>query len=352
MKNKVVSLIVLPLVLPALFSCNSRGKKPIEIPYGQKYDSSLKTSENLTEIEYGLLESFIDAKRTFILMVQGTESDCVCYADFLNSLSNWMKEESARVYHIKKDDLIEKKGIRVQSNANSVAIFNKGVLKKQFLFKDMDPIVTDKKAFSDKLNSMVSINQYCFYLDKRQLDLLYSSDYAGFTVLFGRESCSDCRYLYSSFLDDFTSNIKSPLYLFNVDEIRKLGDEQYDAFKDEYGLSSLNSEYGYTTGVVPTFQYVVPAKGISKAEMVKDAAVYLNDHIALQLLSKNYVVTGTYWDGSRYHEFLDGSNIESNLLKKVVPEEETIDGRWKNEAAAKYHNPLIEAFLRFYLETK
>ncbi len=347
MKKAGVSLISLALVLPGVFSCSPTSEKTTLIPLSQKYDSSLGLKEHFVSLEYGLFESFLDNEKTFVLLVQGDEDDCICYYDFCTALTSYMKKEDARIYHIKLKDLREDHGIKAQSNANAIAVFKKGKLISQYLFKDSDKIIKDQEAFNEKMDSMVSWNDNVVYLNKSQLDSLYSSDVAGFTVLFARESCSDCSYMFTAFFEDYASSLKGDLYIYDVTEQRNLSSEEYQAFKDEYGLSSLYSEYGYSTGVVPTFQYIVPGSYSHKADLIKDAAIYAND--TLSLVNNEYQITSSYWNGTLYHEFLDGVNLDSKLLGKTVPFKEVTNGYWANEYANKHHEPLIKEFLKFYI---
>ena len=345
MKKSKISLLALPLILCALSSCeNSDGEKAI-MPYNQEYDSSLSIKERLIDLEYGLLENFISNKKTFALLIQGDDDTCVCYSDFLSALDSYIKDNDARIYHIKREDLEENFNIKHQSNANTIAIFKEGKVSKQYVFKDSDSIIKDQETFNKKLESMVSWANKCYYVSESQLEALYSSSLAGFTILFGRESCSDCAYMDYSFFSDYCVNLKSKMYVFDADKVRK--EDRYQSFKDEYGLSSLyNKDYGYGEGVFPTFQYVVPG-GESKADMIKDMAVFLNDTLTDE--NGTYKISSTYWDGTRTHEFLDGSDIESNLLGKEIDSSEVYNGRWMNEKASAYHWPLIEEFIKFYV---
>ncbi len=347
MKKAGVSLIALSLVLPGLFSCSPTKENATLIPLGQKYDSSLGLKEHFIPLEYGLFENFLDTEKTFVLLVQGDEDDCICYYDFCTALTTYMKKEDARIYHIKLKDLTENHGIKAQSNANAIAVFKKGKLVKQCLFKDSDKTIKDQDAFNEKMDYLISWNDNVVYVNKSQLDALYSSDIAGFTVLFARESCSDCSYMFSAFFEDYALSLKGDLYIYDVTEERNLSSEEYQTFKDEYGLSSVYSEYGYSTGVVPTFQYVVPGTYTHKADLIKDAAVYAND--SSSLVNNEYQVTGSYWSGTLYHEFLDGVNLDSKLLGKTIPNEQVTNGYWSNEYANDYHEPLIKEFLKFYV---
>ena len=347
MKKAGVSLITLSLVLPGLFSCSLSKENTTLIPLGQKYDSSLGLKEHFISLEYGLFENFLDNEKTFVLLIQGDEDDCICYYDFCTALTTYMKKEDARIYHIKLKDLIENHGIKAQTNANAIAVFKKGKLVKQYLFKDSDKTIKDQDAFNEKMDSLVSWNDNVVYVNKSQLDALYSSDLSGFTILFARESCSDCSYMFSAFFEDCASTLKGDLYIYDVSEQRSLSSEEYQTFKDEYGLSSLYSEYGYSTGVVPTFQYIVPGSYTHKADLIKDAAIYAND--SLSLVNNDYQVTTSYWSGTLYHEFLDGVNLDSKLLGKTIPNEQVTNGYWGNEYANDYHEPLIKEFLKFYV---
>ncbi len=347
MKKPYVSLMSLALVLPSLFSCGNTEETAVEMPFGQMYDSSLSSNERLIDLEYGLLDDYIANEKTFALLVQGDDSSCVCYYDFLAALDGYIEENDARIYHIEKEELIDTHGIKIQSNANAIAVFKEGKLAKQYLFKDSDKIVKDQDAFEKKLDSLMGWNVKAKYVSRTQLDSLYDSSVAGFTVLFMRETCSDCAFMNYAFFEDYAINLKDSLYIFDLDSIKKEGDEAYSSFKDEYGLSSKYSEYGYGDGVVPTFQYIVPGKAEHKASLIKDAAIYLNDTLSME--NGEYKIISTYWDDTRYHEFLDGRSFEKNLLGKTIPSSDVHNGRWDNQKANDYHRLIIEEFVKFYI---
>ena len=350
MKNKgFLFLASLPLAM-SLFACETETKKVL-IPFGQEYDSSLALKEHLTKIDYGLYESFLEEKRSFALIVRGDNEDCRCWQIFNETISSYLKEHHARIYVIPREEMLESHSLRFQSGANTIAIYENGALAHQKLIKDSEDLASDPAALSAYLSERLYYLPIR-YISRNQLESLYTADIAGFTIAFGRESCSDCRYLYSNFLAKIAPKLVGGIYLFDVDEIRA-DPEAYQDFKDEYGLSSLYSEFGYGNGVVPTFQYVTPGQAERKAELVKDACVYLND--ALEKDGDTYKVSATYWDNSRSHPFLSESfsNVDLTKVSGIQSEEVYDFGTgaiyWKNEAASFYHDSILKTFLSYYV---
>ena len=51
--------------------------------------------------------------------------------------------------------------------------------------------------------------------------------------------------------------------------------------------------------------------------------------------------------------FLGNTKVETTVLKGMrIPAEDIENGNWKKSAAAKYHNPLLEAYLTAYVGKK
>ena len=131
------------------------------------------------------------------------------------------------------------------------------------------------------------------------------------------------------------------------------------SFKDEYGLSdTLNEEFGYKEGYVPSFSYNLPALG--KASSIRDMFVWGNDTIIKD--GDQYKVAESYFSSSRTNEFLTDEAIlqkagvkMTNLVGLTLSENDVNiynDGSyisWSHSSSAVYEDPLLTAFFSFYL---
>ena len=123
--------------------------------------------------------------------------------------------------------------------------------------------------------------------------------------------------------------------------------EQYQKLKDDYGLSVTgNSVFGYQEGVVPTTQYY-------KRGVLTDASVYFND--AIEENNGVFTVKDSYYTDERVSNLhyledvkfttcLKGLTIQNNDILYT----KTGQPYWSQEDAAKYHTPLLKAFLDYY----
>ena len=81
-------------------------------------------------------------------------------------------------------------------------------------------------------------------------------------------------------------------------------------------------------------------------------AVYFNDTIA-QKEDGTFYIADSYYTKERlpYLKYLKGSN--PNVLKDMTLKDGVLKSKngyyWSQEAASKYHKPLFEAFLDYYI---
>lgn len=360
-----------------LGSCSSSFSK-VSLPYGQLYDASLKDSEHLSKIEYSELKSYMNvdsstSNLSFLLVIQGNSSGCLCWSDFQSNLNTFMSHYNAKIYVINYSEFSNKDylGFDVQKSHDTLAVVSKGSVAAQKVTSDSeDTFVTDYDTLKSWLLDKVSFSSM-LYLNKNQLDTLLGAG-SPLVVGFVRSSCGDCSYLLSHDLITYNQKEHATSYLFECEvegvylsngatpNENSLDGNQaainWGAFKDKYGLSNANNlDFGYETGYVPTFIYYLGNNATNPALSIRDEDVYTNDS-----LTKNddgtYKVSASYFDGSRDHEFiLNGFKGTSNLLSLTsLPAEQvnvsSYGVSWKHEYSAIYHDALLEAFLSFYLD--
>ena len=146
----------------------------------------------------------------------------------------------------------------------------------------------------------------------------------------------------------------------DVDGIRlkngEYDEEQWNFFKEASGLSSSGSEdFGYGQGYVPSFYTYAGYNAATIGERIADAVVYLNDKIEKNPETGEYYVADSFFTEERkiVLGFLGNTKVETTVLKGMkIPAEDIEKKKRKKDAAAKYHNPLLEAYLTAYVGKK
>lgn len=365
--KKTLALLLAPLLMGGLAGCSSASSlDKVAITFGRAYDSSLNEAsdysveQHFDEILLSDLNSMVSDQKNFILLVYDKDSTCACWGDLSKKIDEFMEDHDARIFSIQfslinghEDDY----GMSLSTGNNTIAIFEDGEVKYQYVTVSSGEPLSEGTAFEEWMMERVYFTNFN-YISLSQLQALFKGEQGEFTVYFARSTCGDCTYVENHFLKDFLSTpLKNSIYAIDCDvagirynEEGKYDEEQWTAFKDQYGLSStINELYGYGTGYVPTFIRYLPSTGSDYALSVKDMAVYLNDVVDGESLK----VTSSYYDETRIgnNEFLE--YVEEGTAKVLVGqavEASDIDenGKWKKESAALYHDPLLTAFLKFY----
>ncbi len=350
-------MFLLPLLaLSSLASCGGEtgGGEKTFLDMGRLFDAA--ADSHFEDIAYGDLQSMAANGESFLLLVYDDRSSCECWAVFRNTIYSFMEERNAKVYAltVREIDSSNEFGIDVVSDTETIAIFDKGKLKEQrYRVGTEDSFATDPDYFLYYMDERLEYSPL-LEVNDRQLEELYGGG-GEFTVYYGRSGCSDCSFVEGHFLSGFFERQElADFYYYDLEPLRDDA-EAYQAFKDEVGLSEKgNPGLGYGEGVVPTFFHVNPAGGTTKAEMIDDACVYLNNTVALE--DGKYVVADSFYSQNRleYLESLPLSNVEPKVLEGIeIPEEDIISSGerfyWKNSAAAVYADPILEVFLLYYL---
>ncbi len=392
-KNKFIFLALSAVsLIGGLSACSSESVTPVAMEFGRKYDAALplwdyeKTSRtykvgNMKVIGYSDLSGFIDDRKlSFVLFVGDVTTDCTCFSYFKSTLKTYIQSTNAFIYAIDPSEFNGdgKKTYDLKVSANqgneSIAIFENGALKYQRQRSgENDSWSNDATTFKNWMNARVSFSSM-LYIDVLQLEkiVLDSSSFNGLdqcTIGFFRDRCGDCRYLSDNFLKTYNAGTHAESYVIDCDVpgIHDPSDgttastseskAQWTAFKAKYGLAkSETTPFGFDSGYVPTFLHYSNGS-------VDDADVYDNDTLAQATTASTYKVSASYWDGSRSHEFFSSlknnevTNFVTNPALQAIPEGDITaysEGTetsyfWNHDKAAVYHDPLIKAFLDYYI---
>lgn len=349
-------LLALPLLSASLFSSACSFNSKIKLIYGDLH------IETYVDLPYLDLQSKISNEETFMLAVEPT-SACSCWSDFRAILNEYIPENHVIVYHMKYENFYNQEtyGLNLRNGYTTFAIFESGKLK-QNLISDNQKIFHDADAFEEYMENTVELPHY-IYVNLDDVKEIRSGNKPTM-IYFARSNCPDCSYVDKYFLKEYAERrpIRQDMFILDCES---LGIREYDeqghltpesaiawqAFKDEMGLSTVNNEhFGYSTGFVPTFLIVHSSRG----EISYDTgAVYFNDSIALE--DGKYIVKDSYYTEERLPDLEHLTNFAgTKVLKGLEIPLEDIEQHgeyyaWKQEAAAKYHSPLLKQFLNYWL---
>ncbi|MCQ3035393.1 MAG: hypothetical protein MJ248_04205 [Bacilli bacterium] len=355
----------------SLASCN----KPelINLAYGS-LDNSLK------EITYTDLATMVNDEDSFILAITSSSLGCGCWSTFKNQvLLPYQNENHVMIYYINHQEfydasqkLLDTFGLTITIDPG-FGLFNKGKLKYTEKYSSKNYVFSKQEYFVEYMQDKVKL-PHVYYVSKDMLDELYKGTTA-FNIMFSRSNCGDCKYVLKNALLEYAEgkdkNPNQSLYILECEDVyvkyggttvklREYDSEgnlttasqtRWQAFKDEYGLSSVNETYGFNTGVVPTFMHVEPNGSNKNVSVIKDAAVYFNDVVSL--IDGKYIVTDSFYTEERQQSLSYISGVKTKVLKglELNPNDVTSYGEyisWNHDAAEKYHTPLLNAFLDKY----
>ena len=351
--------------LSLLSGCQKEEAELINITFGKLYDSSLEeTIENhLVTITHSELTSLVSEKKEFILLVYDKNNTCTCWEDFEKTILSFVKRENALMYAISPSEFDgghETFGLNIAKNEETIAIFEDGEVRHQKTTSgDKDEFMKEEK-FASWLNEKVHFSKMLYVNAIQYFELFGKGEQ--FTVGYLRSSCPDCSYVEDAVLSSFNAKDNNVSYVIDcdVDGIRfkngQYDEEQWSFFKEYSGLSSSGSEdFGYGQGYVPSFYTYAGYNAPTIGERIADAVVYLNDKIEKNAETGEYYVADSFFTEERENVlgFLGNTKVETTVLKGMrIPAEDIENGNWKKSAAAKYHNPLLEAYLTAYVGKK
>ena len=359
------SLLMLPtalLAITVLSGCpgESKGK----ITFGTYInDTAIDITYN------GLLKKMegADKGESFLLaMYYGKDSHCSCWANFRNVLNNYVKEKHTVVYTIDRfefssnlADKAKEWGLTLmEEDTPYFYIYKESKLLKQYVY-NRSAMFSDLEAFTNEVARKID-GPSIYKIDQEYLDNMIFTEKKDAIVHYMWDFCPDCQYCSPEFLWPYAdaNKLNKPIYEIDIGELTgynpkaanpfenfNTGNPTYTTFLADHELSNAkNLKLGYGRGFVPTTQYW-------KNGSLEDMSVYFNDTVSK--VGDKYVVTDSYYTEERKGNlhYLDG--VKNPVLKDMeIPESDLlINGdsiSWKKDAAAKYHNPLLKAFLDKY----
>lgn len=358
--KKLVFLTLLSTAVSMLSGCaNKDDISKVYLPFGKLYDSSLVHEGNLDierntkKITHSELTSLISKEENFALVVYEKDNTCACFKNFEEALNRYLYAFNTLIYSIDSSEFDgghDVFGITVTKGESTICLFKGGVLEHQRVTNGSNDEFLEYTNLAKWMNERTTLSNM-LYVSSTQLDLLFKGD-CEFTVGFLRDSCSDCSYVKKNFLFEYNKKESNISYVIDCDEFED------DSFKSKYGLSEdSNPDYGYGQGYVPTFVRFSPTTTSNYSDSILDSCVYLNDKISL--VDGTYKITQSFYTEERIPllGFLGNvKNIESLLLGKTIDNSEIVEINgnvyWGKEFAAKYHNPLLQAFLDAYVSVK
>ena len=363
MKKKFFILLGLPLLFCSLTACTDTDGTLTYGTYNKQDLNSLKTLTN-----EDLVNKAKNDRETFLLATyQGTYSEtCTCWSTFLNVIVSYTNEFHENIYLYDtqlQDSSVSSLNIeKFNDSTPCLYIFRGEKQLAKYSYKnslDKDLFEDTSLKLLDKKIHRVVHKPNMFYVTKNYLadNLNKVKEVA---VLFMRNGCSDCSYIIPNVLIPYISDhaFAKDIWLFDMQHYYDLRNDetvseeergQYQALKDQYGLSITgNQAFGYQQGVVPTLQYY--SNGV-----LKDATVFFNDSVS-QKEDGSFYISDSYYTEERLSslKYMKGANFKTVLKDMPLNNDEVMQTKsggyyWLQAAAAKYHTPILKAFLDYYM---
>lgn len=348
--------LILPILAIATLGatgCN-RKKKTVNIPritYGTYIDQTAR------EINYDeLYEKAVVNEETMLLAVYKDNDNCSCWKDFHVILDKYVKTYNTKVYYIARSQFSsdsDRLGLHIVEEGSNptFALLEDGSVSSEYTYNKDTKLMFQNLETLRSAIKRIARDPNLFMVDQTYLDnALFTNPVDKAVVQYIWRTCPDCNdclpevLLPYSFDNEFSTNIWlidleiEGLLLENGE--KATGNDNYVEFMKNHFLSDkLNATYGYDRGFVPTIQ--VWEKGV-----LKDANVYFND--ALTQEGDVYKVTRSYYTTDRVAHLAYTDTVLQGL--EVPATDVTKWGSWSQEAARKYHKPILESFLDMYVK--
>ena len=348
-------------VLLSLPSCTNTPEtiaEPVNIVFGKLYDKKkeAKIEEHLKTLDGEGFASKLQNKEEFALLVYDKSNPK--WDEYEKAILKFVKKENALIYAMEISDFKRiKASVSVDTKEGEItlAIFKDENVAYQIMSGGENDLLLDADALSSYLEERVHFSDM-LYISLEQLEEVFTKKNDA-TIGFLRKTCLDCSFVEDAVLTPFNYLDHQQSYVIDcdVEGIRykdgEIDEEGWKEFKKKYGLSEEgNADFGYNGGYVPTFFHYSTDGKTSPAESILDGCVYLNDTV--KNVNGEYLVTDSYFTEEREPllNFLGNIPDKETVLKgHKVATQEIENEHWKKESAAKYHNPLLKAFLDAYL---
>lgn len=351
MKKKLALIPILTLTA-LLGSCG--GSNKVELSYGSLIDTTF------TDIDYSTLSTKLEEQENMVLVVYpGADSTCSCWIQFKYVIEEYVRENTPIIYGIDAFDIMgmsDTFNLVLSTSSPTLNIIKDGKIKEEFQYSTKNT----QKFFKNSIDFKNIIDTYCdlpelLYIDETKLDHLIANETDPYILMYFYHSCPDCSYCLPNVVLPYMkkNEVNIPFYLVDLevegimlkDGVSDKKSEQYLNFKKNHFLSDeLNKTFGYSGGVVPTFQYW-------NNKVLETASVFFNDTISK--VDGKYVITSTYYTSERI------SNLKYNapvLEGMEIPSTDVIEYEryeyiaWDQEKASAVHSPILNSFLDYCLK--
>ena len=371
---KKIGKILLALSTSFLLAGCPKTNTKTEILYGSYVDTTLRS------ITQAKLEEMVNSKQSFLLAVSPKTQGCMCWHEFKKILESYIVDEHMIVYEINYSDFfdaqgkqLDKFGLEIHENEETFAIFDKGILKHSEVYDANNGMFKQPSVFKKYMDERTSA-PHMYFVGLEEMDERIKEEKKAI-IYFARNNCPDCTYVDKNFLPTYSfTHTNDRMYILDCETIgiREYAvDEQgkptpyltpesqqaWNQFKEYYQLAeSTSPEYGYSTGVVPTFQLREYDEEAMMKSKVIDASVYFNDGRIMKSEGGDYIVSDSFYseERSQYlpyeHVVLKNKHLSRDEVSENSYEK---DGEmitvvsWLKASQAKYHNQNLKSFLDY-----
>ena len=348
MKKLAAILLAIPVLLSTACKDGDIDKSKIALDYGHVRQEAITNLDQLGELTYNELQSAIDSKINFVLLVYGS-STCGCWTDFKPIARDYVNIHWYDFKVINANNIPGNNSYGIYAGADlmpSIVFFRRGKLVRQTVYGKLKE--NNRKMFKQyaEFEKYMRDNVYAphmIYMDKEVLDhKIEINEY--FNLYIARTGCGDCAAVDKNILYKWSTKnagklLANDLYIFDIAPYR--GTEQYQDIKDQYGLSTTGSEtFGFDDGYVPTFQRRHGAQ-------IEDMITVLNDYASEELVVTSFfnqarinaspMLRDT---GNKY--LFDGKTIEADQRMAWGAVDQTLQLKW--------HTPILELYLSTYVK--
>lgn len=356
MKKSAFLLPILALGALSMTSCTSELKG--RITYGTYIETKA------SEIQYvDLASKMANGENMLLSVYEDTGLPCGCWSAFHSVIDEYVETYHTKIYYIGRSQFSEDAdtyGLTILSYENTaptLAFMIDGKKSSEFIYgKNTEPMFTSLEGLRSAVKRIARDPVYML-VDQEYLDnQLFTVKASRTLVHYIWNFCPDCKDCFPYVLMPFASSndLKYEILvidlgveglLINNGTIDKTN-ENYVSFLKDHHMSAAGDEvFGYDRGFVPTTQ-------VWENGVLKDMNVYFNDEISEE--NGKYVVSRTYFTEERVknlkytNEVLYGKEIAEEDLTIRENTDGTKSISWNKPAARKYHQPILESFLKMY----
>lgn len=350
------------LLIAPLSGCGTTSDNRIVLTYG---DKSLNTYIRL-ESEADL-QTKVSNKENFILVAYADET-CSCWGMFESTVViKYVQDYDVPIYVMHTDAFLSGYfGLPINSaltNTPVLGLYEDGVYKYGTSYDQNTQVFREFNAFVNYIDRYMT-KPYGYFVSLSQLNTLMKGNQR-FIINWALDICPDCKTfdhgLMKEYLKSHRGDKDVPFYIIETRQegLRFLDGVSNTAHwteqKNKYGLSNvLNTEYGYSTGFVPTLQVIDPdgTDYVTLGDIspiIDDQIVFQNESVAYDETNDKYYVSNSYFDGVRATKYL---GTYENQIGKEIPESATyIQGttlRFNPEVRYDIQKDFAVKFLDFY----